>query len=112
LRAVRSGQKMINSFWLLRAAKTNFKKRCFLIKKIKFYILSPVAIIYPSPQFRGRFLEIENMDKEKSNLEVIKFKLEFTWLMIVTGRDEEASAVFNEALTLLNAEIENQKEVA
>jgi len=52
------------------------------------------------------------MDKQKSNLEVVKFKLEFTWLMIVTGRDEEASAVFNEALTLLNAEIENQKEVA
>ena len=52
------------------------------------------------------------MDKQKSNLEVIKFKLEFTWLMIVTGRDEEASAVFNEALKLLETEIENEREVA
>lgn len=52
------------------------------------------------------------MDKEKSNLEVVKFKLEFTWLMIVTGRDEEAASVFNEALTLLDAEIENEREVA
>ena len=52
------------------------------------------------------------MDKQKSNLEVIKFKLEFTWLMIVTGRDEEASANFNEALKLLETEIENEREVA
>ena len=52
------------------------------------------------------------MDKQKSNLEVIKFKLEFMWLMIVTGRDEEAASVFNEALKILDAEIENEREVA
>lgn len=61
---------------------------------------------------RACFLEIENMDKQKSNLEVVKFKLEFTWLMIVTGRDEEAASVFNEALKMLDAEIENEREVA
>ena len=61
---------------------------------------------------RACFLEIENMDKQKSNLEVVKFKLEFTWLMIVTGRDEEAASVFNEALKILDAEIENEREVA
>ena len=61
---------------------------------------------------RACFLEIEKMDKQKSNLEVIKFKLEFTWLMIVTGRDEEAASVFNEALKILDAEIENEREVA
>tara|TARA_R110000796_G_C14314459_1_gene407013 strand:+ start:432 stop:590 length:159 start_codon:yes stop_codon:yes gene_type:complete len=52
------------------------------------------------------------MDKEKSNLEVVKFKLEFTWLMIVTGREEEAASIFNEALQLLAVEIENEREVA
>jgi hypothetical protein len=52
------------------------------------------------------------MDKQKSNLEVVKFKLEFTWLMIVTGRDEEAASFFNEALKILDAEIENEREVA
>lgn len=61
---------------------------------------------------RACFLEIENMDKQKSNLEVVKFKLEFTWLMIVTGRDEEAASFFNEALKILDAEIENEREVA
>ena len=52
------------------------------------------------------------MDKQKSNLEVIKFKLEFAWLMIATGREEEAASIFSKALQLLDAEIENKREVA
>lgn len=52
------------------------------------------------------------MDKQKSNLEVIKFKLEFMWLMIVTGREDEASNFLNEAFKLLAVEIENEREVA
>ena len=68
---------------------------------------SPKADTYASLFFGDR-----KMDKQKSNLEVIKFKLEFTWLMIVTGRDEEAASVFNEALKILDAEIENEREVA
>ena len=61
---------------------------------------------------RACFLEIEKMDKQKSNLEVIKFKLEFMWLMIVTGREDEASDCLNEAFKLLAVEIENEREVA
>jgi hypothetical protein len=61
---------------------------------------------------RACFLEIEKMDKQKSNLEVIKFKLEFMWLMIVTGREDEASDCLNEALKILAVEIENEREVA
>ncbi len=52
------------------------------------------------------------MDKQKSNLEVIKFKLEFMWLMIVTGREDEASDCLNEAFKILAVEIENEREVA
>jgi hypothetical protein len=62
--------------------------------------------------FASLFFGDRKMDKQKSNLEVVKFKLEFTWLMIVTGRDEEAASVFNEALKILDAEIENEREVA
>jgi hypothetical protein len=52
------------------------------------------------------------MSKQKTNLEVVKFKLEFMWLMIVTGREDEASECLNAALKLLAVEIENEKEAA
>tara|TARA_R110000823_G_scaffold22468_1_gene67235 strand:- start:129 stop:317 length:189 start_codon:yes stop_codon:yes gene_type:complete len=61
---------------------------------------------------RACFLEIEKMGKQKSNLEVVKFKREFMWLMIVTGREDEASDCLNEALKILQVEIENEREVA
>ncbi len=62
--------------------------------------------------FASLFFGDRKMDKQKSNLEVIKFKLEFMWLMIVTGREDEASDCLNEALKILAVEIENEREVA
>ena len=52
------------------------------------------------------------MDKQKTKLEVAKFKLEFFLVMLLAGRNEEADKFFNQALDLISEEIENQKVVA
>ena len=52
------------------------------------------------------------MDKQKTNLEIAKFKLEFFLVMLMAGRNEEADKCFNQALDLIGQEIENQKAVA
>ena len=52
------------------------------------------------------------MDKQKTNLEIAKFKLEFFLVMLMAGRNEEADKCFNQALDLISQEIENQKAVA
>ena len=52
------------------------------------------------------------MDKQKTKLEVAKFKLEFFLVMLMAGRNEEADKCFNQALDLISEEIEAQKEPA
>ena len=52
------------------------------------------------------------MDKEKTNLEIAKFKLEFFFILLGAGRDKEASEAFSQAMQLIGQEIEKQKAVA
>ena len=52
------------------------------------------------------------MDKQKTNLEVAKFKLEWFLVLLAANRDEEAIELFNQSLSLINVEIKKQEEAA
>ena len=52
------------------------------------------------------------MDKQKTNLEIAKFKIEMAIFLIRCDRMDEADRVWKDGMALLDQEIENQKVVA
>ena len=52
------------------------------------------------------------MDKQKTNLELAKFKIEMAIFLIRCDRMDDADRVWQDGMALLDQEIENQKEVA